>query len=386
MGFLTGRVSWLRFQVDGPAPGLFAPEHLEKLSAQGFGKQRAESKDGTDVGWIAGDDILDVGFDLSKNVIADALHFALRVDSRKLPADLLRAYAREELQVLAAENPSGRPSARQKKEAREVARIKLEAEAADGRFTRRKAYPLLWDGETNQVLVGTTSASVLDHVLHLFHETFGAPLSLRGAGQVALVRAADEDDLGPSGFLPESETAAPAWVEDAANPAYLGNEFLLWLWFVLEMEGDAVELEDGSEVTVMVARSLKLECPRAISGSESIRSEGPTTLPEARRAIQAGKLPRQAGLVLVRHDHQYELTLQAETFAVNGAKLPAGEESDQRARMEERISQVRHLIQTLDLLYHAFLKRRLAATWPEELGRMRKWLQREERVWSARIA
>ena len=113
----------------------------------------------------------------------------------------------------------------------------------------------------------------------------------------------------------------------------------------------------------------------SITGS----SDGPTKLPEARRAIQAGKLPRQAGLILVRHDQQYELTLQAETLAVSGAKLPATEESEDRARQEERVGQLRHLTETLDLLYDAFLSKRLGPGWPEELSRVQKWLQREER-------
>ena len=118
MGFFSGRVSFLRFRVDGPTPGLFAPEHLEKLSSHAVGKQKTESKDGTEVGWIAGDDILDVGFDLAKNIVGDTLHFSLRIDSQKLPADLLRSHPCSELLLLAADNPSGRPSGKQKKEAR----------------------------------------------------------------------------------------------------------------------------------------------------------------------------------------------------------------------------------------------------------------------------
>jgi hypothetical protein len=31
MSFLNGRVTALRFQVDGPKPDLFGPEHLERL-------------------------------------------------------------------------------------------------------------------------------------------------------------------------------------------------------------------------------------------------------------------------------------------------------------------------------------------------------------------
>ena len=55
------------------------------------------------------------------------------------------------------------------------------------------------------------------------------------------------------------------------------------------------------------------------------------------------------------------------------------EESEERVKLEERVGQLRHLVETLDLLYDAFLNRRLGAGWPEELERVQKWLQREER-------
>ena len=143
-----------------PRPACSALSIWRSCPAHAIGKQQIASKDGTEVGWIAGDDILDIGFDLAKNVVNDTLHFALRVDTQKLPADLLRAYARAELEALAAQNPSGRPSVVQKKQARDAAREKLEAEAKDGRYLRRKAYPVLWDGPSNSLLVGTTSATV----------------------------------------------------------------------------------------------------------------------------------------------------------------------------------------------------------------------------------
>jgi hypothetical protein len=326
-----------------------------------------------------------LGFDLAKNVVNDTLHFALRIDTQKLPGDLLRADTRAELQALAAENPSGRPSARQKKEARETARARLEAEAKDGRFTRRKAYPVRWDALGKQVLVGTTSAAALDQAQRLFQETFGCALTLLDAGAVAVEQAevgkqqSRLADLRPAAFVPASGPAEVAWVSDPSSQNYLGNEFLLWLWYILEAEGDTLPLPDESEVTVMLARTLVLECPRGISGNETIRSGGPTQLPEARRAIQAGKLPRQAGLVLVRHDQQYELTLQAETLAVSGAKLPPVEDGEARVKLEDRAGQLRHLIETVDLLYAAFLQRRLGADWPKELERMQRWLQCEER-------
>jgi hypothetical protein len=386
MGFFTGRATFLRFRVDGPTPGMFGPEHLEKLANHAIGKQPREEKDGTEAGWIAGEDILDLGFDLAKNVVNDSLHFSLRVDTQKLPADLLRAYTRAELQNLAADNPSGKPTAKQKKEARETARERLEFEGKDGRFTRRKGYPLLWDGQANHVLVGTTSPGAMDHATKLFKETFGHGLILLDAGSMAIQRSemdkpsGERSSLFPSAFVHTGKIPEVAWVSESSNPTYLGNELFLWLWHVLEAEGDTITLSDESEVAVMLSRTLVLECPRGLSGSESIRSDAPTQLPEARRAVQAGKLPRQAGLILVRHDQQYELALQAETFCVSGAKLPATEEREERVRQEERVGQLRHLLETLDLLYNIFLKRRLGPDWSKELERMQKWLQREERL------
>jgi len=42
-----------------------------------------------------------------------------------------------------------------------------------------------------------------------------------------------------------------AWVADPASPNYLGNEFLPWLWFMLEREADTLMLGDGSEMAGM---------------------------------------------------------------------------------------------------------------------------------------
>jgi hypothetical protein len=147
---------------------------------------------------------------------------------------------------------------------------------------------------------------------------------------------------------------------------------------MLDAESDTLALSDGSEAAVMLARTLVLECPRGQTGRQSLTSEGPSRLPEARRALQAGKLPRKVGLIVVRHDQQYELTLQAETLAVSGAKLPAPEASEERARLEERVTQLRHLVETLDLLYDAFGRQRAGADWGKELPRIQKWLQRED--------
>ncbi|MBA4067720.1 MAG: hypothetical protein C0501_29275 [Isosphaera sp.] len=387
MGFFAGRVAFLRFQVNGPAPRLFDEEHLDRLSDRQAGRQRVAPADGVETGWTAGDHVLDTDFHLAKNVINDTLAFDLRVDTDKLPGDLLRAYAAVELKALTKNNPSGFPSARQKREAKEAARERLELEAKDGRYRKRKCIPVLWDRLSNEVLFGATSATHVDRLCSLFEQTFGVGIECVTAGRRAYhlaelnARTRMVDDSSPSLFVPGFTPPDLAWIADDSSRDFVGNEFLLWLWYHTDVQSDTVPLADGSEVTVMLARTLTLECPRGQTGHETITSEGPTRLPEARRAVQSGKLPRKAGLTLVRHGDQYECALHAETLAVAGGKLPPPDESvtDARAKLDDRAAQLRGLVETLDLLYDAFGQKRFGKEWESELTGMQKWLKREER-------
>jgi hypothetical protein len=384
MGFLSGRVTYVRYRVGGEGPLPFGEEHLERAERHAIGKHGAgDPADGVSFGWAGGDHVLDTAFDLAKNIINDALHLALRIDTDKIPGDLLRAYTKIETDARARLNPSGFPTKAQRQEAKEAARLRAEAEAADGRFRRRKHYPVLWDGRTNTLLAGTASASVLDRLTSLFRETFDRTLEPITAGGLALAQADSRglaravEDVAPLALLGEAPAySSVAWTEgDASSRDFWGNEFLIWLWHALQNDGDTIPLPDGSEATVMVAKTLTLDCPRGETGRDRLSDEGPTRLPEAFRALQAGKLPRQAGLIVVRHGAQYELTLQAETLAVSGALLPKAEGAAGREAHVARVDSLRHLVETLDLLYDAYGRRRTGPDWSGELGRIRRWLR-----------
>jgi hypothetical protein len=243
-------------------------------------------------------------------------------------------------------------------------------------------YPVLWDGQSNILYAGTASLSVLDRLQNLFRETFDRFLEPISAGSLAcsLAEARGEgskvENLGPIGFIGEDGHSSVAWSgDDISRPDFWGNEFLIWLWHVLQVDGDTIPLPDGSDVAVMLAKTLTLDCPRGETGRDQLTNEGPTRLPEAFRAIQAGKLPRKVGLILVRHGSQYELTLQAETLAVSGAAMPKIEGAAPDEVRWARVDALRHLVETLDLLYDAYGRRRTGPDWLGELGRIRRWLQ-----------
>lgn len=388
MSFLTGRVSFTRFALNGESPKMFDQEHLDRLADRSAGRQKIASADGVETGWTAGSSILDTEFTLEKQILNDALLFELRVDTDKPPADLLKAYYEVELRALAKGNPSGLPSARQKREAKETARDRLEHEAKDGRFRKRKCTPVLWDRTTNEVLFGATSLTQVDRFMGLFEQTFGMGLTIRTAGVMSQLngphayarfqgeRAGMVAEPTPSAFIPGVTPPDVAWIADEENRDWLGNEFLLWLWYTTDYISDTLNC-DGGEIAVMFSGGLAVECPRGQTGRDTFATEGPTKLPEARRAIQAGKLPRKAGLILVRHNDQFDLVLSAETLAVSSARLPppGDDVTDHRARLEHRVTAVRDLITSIDAMYGLFLEARLTKGWPEVLKGMQGWLK-----------
>ncbi len=382
MGFLNGRVTYTRYRVGGDGPLPFGPDHLEAVERFAIGRAGgADPTDGVSAGWSGGDHVLDVTFGLEKNILNDALHLALRIDTDKVPGELLKAYTRIETDARAQLNPSGYPTKAQRQEAKEAAKIRAEAEAADGRFRRSKHFPVLWDGLSNTLYAGTQSASVLDRLLPLFRETFDRNLEPISAGTLAADQAQARgverpiEDFSPVPFHGDDlALAAFAWSTDPSLADYFGNEFLVWLWHTLKNDGDTITLADGSEATVMLAKTLMLDCPRGETGRDSLTDAGPTRLPEAFRALQSGKLPRKAGLILVRHGQQYEFTLQAETLSVSGLALPKVEGASGRELQTLRIDALRHLVETLDLLYDTYGNRRTGPNWTGELSRIRTWL------------
>lgn len=378
MGFTAGRVTFVRFRVLGESPLPFAPEQLEAVGSHAIGRHTVEGADGVTFGWSGGDHVLDETFSFEKNVLGDALHLGVRIDSQPIPGDLLRAYSRIELDARAAGNPSGRPTKAQRQEAKEAALQRAQAEAADGRFRRRKLVPALWDGLTQTLYAGTTSAAALDRITSLFRDTFGRLLEPVTAGSLARERVGEAaiDSTPPMTLHAGDAPATIAWAE--AEPARrddLGNEFLVWLWHTLQGGDGTIALPDGSEAAVMLAKTLTLDCPLGQTGSDTLRDEGPARLPEAFRALQSGKLPRKVGLILARQGQQFDLTLQAETWAVSGLALPKPEDAAAEDARLARVESLRQAVDTLDLLYEAFLRRRVSPDWMADLGSIRRWLQ-----------
>jgi hypothetical protein len=391
MGFLSGTITFGAFRIGGSEPRQFGTKQIDILKRFAIGQLETSSTDQADVGFSAGEHLLDSQFSLEKNVIGEALQCAVRIDTNQIPAAVRKAWLQIELAGLAADNPSGRPTKAQRQEAKEAVEARCEEEARTGKYRRMQQFPVLWDARKSVLYFGGSSSTASQSCSDLFGQAFDLELDRLTAGKRAQEWAAQAkqrkalDEITPCVFH-RSDAAAEIswWNHESGNFDFLGNEFLVWLWWRLETQSDTIKLSDGSEVTGMLARTLSLQCPLGESGKETITAEGPTQLPEAAQAIRSGKLPRKAGLILVRYGEQYELVLQAETFAVGQARIRTEEAAEGRGVLEDRIESFRGLNETVDLLFQTFCSRRVGKTWHGDLEHMRRWLKTEPSAAKAR--
>ncbi|MFK8115068.1 MAG: hypothetical protein AB8B91_22900 [Rubripirellula sp.] len=378
MPFLRGSLGFERFSVAG-FESQFDEDHIEILAQNAAGKFETSNTENVHVGFLGGDHLFDQSFDLAKNVINEAVHGSFRIDTNQIPSAIRNAWLQMELAGIAKDNETGVPTKIQRKEAKEAVEHRCETEAASGKYRKMQQFPWLWDYGQEILYFGGSVGNAAGLCIDLLERSFEVELRRVSAGTIAqdwaveADRYSELDDLRPANFVPDVSHGEHHWAnEHSKAPDFLGNEFLLWLWWTLQNDTDTIALPDDSDAVVMMSKTLSLECPCGESGKETISAECPTSLPEAMQAVRSGKLPRKAGMTLISDGRQFDLVLQAETFGISGAKIHL--EDDEEFEDDDRIDAIRLMSETVDLLFHTFCDRRTAKTWAKDQKAISSWL------------
>lgn len=383
MSLPSGSITCKRFYIDHTSQLQDTQSLLDQLVERAMGKDTIQTADHTELGWTTGEHILDVDFNYEKNVIGDGLFFAMRVDTNKPPADLIRSYQKINEETMLEAGGREFLSKAQRREAREQAKSRADAEARSGAFRRMKQVQVFWDLKRNEVYLNGTSVSLADDFMMLFRQTFDVGLTPISSGELAArwsARSGDVrsfDDCEPAHFVSPPDGGWDDDVEggqDSSRKNFLGTEWLTWLWYASHVESPEIDTPAGP-VTVMFDRGLQMDCAFKMSGSMSLTAEGPTRLPEAAVALAGGKRPVRASLQTSVHGDLFGLALRGDVMNYGGIRLPALEETaTPREIFEERIEKLRDLLQAMDGLYFAFLKKRLSSKWPAQLNAIRTWI------------
>lgn len=393
MPFRHGSVSYARFAVVG-GPTQVDQDLVDALAAGQLTPAPVGAVE-LETGWVAGRHVLDTDFERESIVFGDTLVFGLRIDTNRVPADLRRAYRALAEQARRAESVTGAISKVERRDAKEEAEERCRAELSSGRHRKSKLVPVVWDVARKVLLAPAFGDAPRNALEDLFRATIdGATLEPRSAGGLAGAilgargRSRDYEDVRPSPFTNPPAGASgdegravsvPAVPWSWAGPEpkdFLGNEFLLWLWFHT-LNGAATIDTHAGPVAVVFDRLLETQCAWDVTGAQSLRADGPTRLPEAMKALSIGKWPRKAGLLVAAGGEHWEFSFQADRFNITSAKLPKPDEpiSDEREMVEYRLASLESLDRTMVSLFTMFLDLRMSEAWMSTRASITGWIR-----------
>lgn len=394
MPFRSGTVSYTRFKTIGSAPKAATADVLDALKANII-PEAGELAVETQFGWTTGLHVFDTDFDPESVVFGPCLLLGMRLDTSKVPAEIVRAYRAMAHAARSKDTESGFLSKRSKREAAEEVEERCRRDLSSGAHRRSKLIPVYWDLERSLVLAPAFGEAASTALIDLFRATFDCRLEPLSAGSIALDILAGQgktrtyEDLRPSAFTRpppgasdsggEAERATPAvpWSSAGPQPSdFLGNEMLIWLWHECETNERLIQTE-AAKTALVIDRLLDMECAFEATGRQSLLATGPTRLPEAAAALSHGKWPRKAGLILALGSDEFELTFQADRFHVTGLKLPKADDpaDTPRDELERRVALIGDLDRALLGLFRAFLEKRTSPGWPDVRSDISKWIR-----------
>lgn len=160
---------------------------------------------------------------------------------------------------------------------------------------------------------------------------------------------------------------------------FLGDEFLTWLWFLVETDQNAIrkidpdctELEIGSRVVLENRQKKSLE-------RISIRGDD-AELEEGRLALKKGALLSELSLIYKTGEHQWQFSLKGESLNISHLKTPGPALPPSAEEMEsfllDKSQQINKITNFVESTFKAFMRARIANTWKTKtVPNIKKWI------------
>lgn len=160
---------------------------------------------------------------------------------------------------------------------------------------------------------------------------------------------------------------------------FLGNEFLTWLWFIIDNQVDILHEADDELVSLHIGNRMVLEnCKN--DGVERVTIKGDQVgLEEGVLAMQKGAVVTEVNLVYRAGSHEWRFSIKGESLNISGLKTPetgpVKHEEDIEGAILEKLFLIEKVVILINTLYRKFIKLRTANSWEQSVvPRIRKWI------------
>ena len=161
---------------------------------------------------------------------------------------------------------------------------------------------------------------------------------------------------------------------------FLGEEFLTWLWFIIEKNQNLISNFDKEFVALEVGNRVVFENRRKESAERiTIKGDG-ASLEEGILALKKGALVSELNVVYKSLELRWQFTLKGESLNISSLVLPdtGGPESDEdiEGAVLDRIYLYDRALQMLQKLFSHFVGLRVSNRWQsKEVPLIKKWIQ-----------
>jgi hypothetical protein len=160
---------------------------------------------------------------------------------------------------------------------------------------------------------------------------------------------------------------------------FLGDEFLTWLWYVIEQDPAIFKGVDPDLTSFEIGNRIVLE-KRKKESVERITIKGEdANFEEGMLALNKGALVAELNLVCRTIEEKWQFTLKGESLNISGFKTPkiAPLESpdDLEGAILEKVFLYDKILQFLEKLYKHFIKLRTSNDWQNRVVPLiKKWM------------
>jgi hypothetical protein len=162
---------------------------------------------------------------------------------------------------------------------------------------------------------------------------------------------------------------------------FLGNEFLTWIWFIIENDEETIRRCDPDVQSLDVGNRMVLE-HRWANGMETVAIKGDSAgLEEGLLALSKGAQVTEINMIYKSGSLQWQFSLKGESLSFSGLKLPETAAAEQSEDMEAIVLEKIYLYEKpfnfMDELYRYFVTLRLSQQWQSTVADIKKWIQSE---------
>ncbi len=162
---------------------------------------------------------------------------------------------------------------------------------------------------------------------------------------------------------------------------FLGNDFLTWLWYLVENNINIKELikSDAQTISLEIGNSIVLENSLGDKLKEKISIKGDEAgLEEGKTALKKGGVVTSINLILNIDSEEYKFLIKGESINISGFKTPSfkSENNDEiEGAILEKAFFTEKIYNFIDNLFNVFIEKRSSDAFKDkDIHEIKKWI------------